>query len=99
MEWSRWASTLDSIGRIGAPDDLFKAITSLCVLLGLVHGKRTGVIARAVAGLIGFLAAPVERDLARRENRSLKEDNARLVKENDQWRRGGASDGTSSGGS
>lgn len=47
---------------------------------------RRGKIGSGWTMFIGVLAAPVERDLCRSENKSLAEDNERLARENQRLR-------------
>jgi hypothetical protein len=72
--------------RVNSISELSGALVSLAGAFAVIRGWRAGVVARGWGAFIAFLAAPVERDLAQRENRSLKLDNERLAAENDRLR-------------
>lgn len=69
--------------QVDSTTEILRASGFLSAIVALVHGWRRGTVPRLWDAFIGFLAAPVERDLARREARNLRADNSRLSLEND----------------
>lgn len=69
--------------QVDSTTEILRASGFLSAIVALVHGWRRGTVPRLWDAFIGFLAAPVERDLARREAKNLRSDNHRLSTEND----------------
>lgn len=70
--WERWKWELISLLSAGG--------------IGTWKAIRGGRSPRLWDRLISFLSAPIERDIAQRENRALRADNDRLAAENQRLR-------------
>lgn len=69
--------------QVDSTREILRASGFLSAIVAFVHGWRRGTVLRLWDAFIGFLAAPVERDLAKREAKTLLADNLRLSTEND----------------
>lgn len=86
--------------QVDSTAEILRASGLVGAAIATLHGWRTGSLVRVWGAFIGFLAAPVERDLARREAKNLRADNDRLSRENSKLRTdlyGGSSTDGSSG--
>lgn len=74
MDWDSPPSIADTI----------KAIVGLAISIASFRGWRSGALSRLWENAVALLAAPVERDLARRETKAVNYENTRLTKRNEE---------------